>query len=311
MPGAGPWSFLKSICKVREKIMAEEIKKLVEEYRDGRISRREFIQKAVLLTGSLAAATSLIDSLLSPPAYAAQVDPNDPGLKSSEVQYPGKAGAVFAYLTRPSSPGKYPAIIAVHRNEGLDDHTRDVARRLAKERYVVLAPDLLSRHGGTAKVNPKGGGLSNISDLAPTEAVSEEVDAGFAYLRSLPEVQGDRLGLIGFCWGGDKAFIAATRVRGLRALVIYYGTSPQPSELVKNIEAPVLAHYGEKDAGVNRTIPAAEEAMKKYDKSFTYKIYPGAGHNFNHDGRPDRYNPEAAKEAWGKTVEFFKKNLQS
>jgi carboxymethylenebutenolidase len=290
--------------------MAEEIKKLVEEYQDCKISRREFIQKAVLLTGSLAAATTLIDSLLASPVDAAFTDPNDPGLKSSEVQYPGKAGAVFGYLSRPSAEGKYPAIVIISDNQGLGDHFRDVARRYAKEGYVALVPDVLSRDGGTAKVNPTGRGVSNIRELAPDEAVTGYIDAGFTYLKSLPEVRGDRLGLTGFCWGGDRAFGAATQVRGLRALVIFYGESPQPLDLVKNIEAPVLVHYAEKDPRVTNGVPAAEKAMKKYNKSYTYKIYPGAGHAFFHDARPDRYNPEAAKEAWGKTVEFFKKNLQ-
>jgi carboxymethylenebutenolidase len=289
----------------------EEIKKLVEEYRDGKISRREFIQKAVILTGSMAAATSLIDSLLSPSAHAAFTDPNDPALKSGEVQYPGKAGTVFGYLSRPSAAGKYPAIVIISDNQGLGDHFRDVARRYAKEGYVALVPDVFSRHGGTAKVNPKGTGVSNYRELAPQEALTEDIDAGFTYLKSLPEVRGDRLGVMGFCWGGDRAFGAATQVRGLRALVVFYGESPQPLDLVKNLEASVLAHYAEKDPRVTNGVAATEEAMKKYGKSYTYKIYPGAGHAFFHDARPDRYNAEAAKEAWGRTLEFFKKNLQS
>lgn len=291
--------------------MAEEIKKLVEEYRDGKISRREFIQRAVVLTGSLAAASSLIDSLLAPRAYAAQVDPKDPALASNEVEYSGKAGKVFGYLSRPKASGKYPALIVIHENRGLNDHIRDMARRFAKEGYVALAPDFLSRQGGTAKANPSGEGLAKIRDMAPAQAVSEDADAGFAYLRGLSEVRGDRLGVTGFCWGGAMTFMAATQVRGLKAAVVYYGASPIPVDLVKNIEAPILAHYGEEDPGVNKTIPPAEEAMKKYAKSFTYKIYPGAKHAFNNETNPERYNPEAAKEAWGRTLEFFKKQLQS
>jgi carboxymethylenebutenolidase len=291
--------------------MPEEIKALVEEYRDGRISRRDFIQKAVVLTGSLAAATSLIDSLLSPSAHAAQTDPNDPGLKSGDVQYTGKAGTVFAYLSRPAAAGKYPAIIIISDNAGLVDHFRDIARRYAKEGYVALVPDVFSRHGGTAKINPKGIGLSNWRELVPDDAVTEEIDAGVTYLKSLPEVRGDRLGLTGFCGGGGMAFAAATRVRGFKALVIFYGETPEPIESVNNIEASVLVHYAEKDPRVTGGVPATEEAMKKYNKSYTYKIYPATQHAFFHDGRADRYAPEAAKEAWSRTLEFFKKHLQS
>ena len=289
--------------------MPEEIKKLVEEYQDGLISRRDFIQKAIAVTGSLAAASSLFDSLgLRPPVYAAQVDPNDPGLSSKTVEFLGPAGTVYGYLAEPKTAGKYPAIIVIHENRGINDHARDVARRLAKEGFVALAPDYLSRGGGTEKVNPKGEGVSNIREVAPEKATAEDTAAALAYLKTLPEVRGDRVGLTGFCWGGQQAFNAATQVRGLKAVVVYYGRTPS-AELLEKIEAPVMAHYGGEDKGITDGVPATEAAMKKYDKSYTYKIYPGAKHAFNNDATPDRYHPEAAKEAWAKTIEFFKKNL--
>ena len=290
--------------------MPEEVKKLIQEYQEGKISRREFIHKAVLVTGSLAAANTLIDSLMPSRSYAAQVDPNDPALTSRNVEYAGKAGAVSGYLTRPKASGKYPGVIVIHENRGINDHIRDVARRLAKEGFVALAPDFLSRKGGTEKVNPKDEGLANISELAPANGVAEDVGAALAYLQGISEVRGDRVGLVGFCWGGQMTFNSATQVRGLRAVVVYYGRSPNPLDLVEKIEAPVLAHYGGEDKPISDTVPATEAAMKKYNKSYAYKIYPGAKHAFNNDVNPDRYNPEAAKEAWGKTLEFFKKNLQ-
>src|SRR3990167_8234889 len=275
--------------------MAEEIKKLVDEYRDGKITRREFIQKAVLLTGSLAAATSLIDSLLSPSAYAAQVDPTDPSLSSAAGQFSGPAGPIFGCQTGPKAPGKYPGIIVIHENRGINDHIRDVARRLAKEGYVALAPDFLSRGGGTEKVNPKGEGLAKMRELAPLKAVMEDGDAALAYLRTLAVVRGDRLGVVGFCWGGEMTFSVSTYARGLRAAVVYYGRSPNPLDLVEKIEAPILAHYGGENKPINDGITATEAAMQKYNKSYTYKIYPGAKHAFNNDVTPDRYHPEAAK----------------
>ncbi|MGH7774083.1 MAG: dienelactone hydrolase family protein [Candidatus Binatia bacterium] len=290
--------------------MPEEVKRLIQEYEEGKITRRDFILRAVAITGSIAAANALIQSFVPSIGYAAQVDPGDPALVSNEAQYPGKAGTVSGYLSRPKASGKYPAIIVIHENRGLNDHIRDVARRVAKEGYVAVAPDFLSRQGGTQKVNPKGEGLSNISELAPWQGVAEDTDSGFAYLRGLSEVRADRLGVTGFCWGGAMTFAVATQVRGLKAAVVYYGRSPNPIDLVKNIEAPVLAHYGGEDPGVNKGIPATEEAMKKYNKSFTYKIFPGAKHAFNNDTNPDRYHGETAKEAWGRTLEFFKKHLQ-
>lgn len=282
----------------------------MQEYEQGKTSRREFILRAAAITGSFAAANAFLQPLMSSFGYAAQVDPNDPALNSAEIQFPGKAGAVHGCLSRPKAPGKYPAIIVIHENRGLNDHIRDVARRLAKEGYVALAPDYLSRQGGTAKANPKGGGIRNMRKMVPWEIVAEDTDSGLAYLRSLSEVRADRLGVTGFCWGGEMTFAVTTRVRGLSAAVVYYGRSPNPIDLVKDIEAPILAHYGGEDPGVNKTIPPAEEAMKKYNKSYTYKIFPGAKHAFNNDTNADRYHPEAAKEAWDKTLEFFKKHLQ-
>jgi len=287
--------------------MPEEIKQLVEEYRDGRLTRREFIQRAVVLTGSLVAATTLIDTLGG--TYAAQVDPKDPGLTSKDVEFQSPGGTVSAYLTEPKSGGKHPAVIVIHQNQGINDHIRDVARRLAKEGFVALAPDFLSHKGGTDKVNPKGGGLSNMSELAPLKGVADDVGGAVTYLKSLPEV--GNIGLTGFCWGGQQSFFSATQVRGLKAVVVYYGRTPNPPELMEKIEAPVMAHYGGEDKPITDTAPTTAEEMKKYNKPFTYTVYPGAKHAFNDDTNADRYNPDAAKQAWAKTVDFFKTNLKS
>ena len=290
--------------------MAEKIRELIRQYQGGKITRREFMRRAVALTGSLAASYSLVDALAHTRAYAGEVDPNDPALLSHDVEYAGRATSVFGYLARPAALGKFPTIIVIHANQGLNDYTRDVARRFAKEGYVSLAVDFLSRHGGTNKVNPKGEGLGNIRDLAPWYGVAEDADSGFAFLRTFPDVRADRSGLVGFCWGGEMTFSSTTQIRGLKAAVVFYGRSPQPLDLVKNIQAPVLAHYGEKDPTVNQDIPSTEQAMKKYKKSYTYKIYPGAQHGFQTDTNPERYHADAAKEAWTRTLDFFKKHLQ-
>ena len=291
--------------------MPERLKELIQEYEEGRVSRREFLRQAVLVTGSLAVANSLLGSLAPTNSHAAQVAPDDPDVLTHNVTYEGKAGPVFGYLARPMKAGKYPGIIVIHENAGLSDHVRDVARRFAKDGYVALAPDFLSRQGGTAKANPKGGGLSNIRELAPAQGVVEDAEAGMAYLRVLPDVRRDRMGVVGFCWGGGMAFLTATQARNLGAVVIYYGASPSPLDLVKNIQAPVLANYAEKDPNIDKGIPDTEAAMKKYNKVYDYKIYPGTLHAFNNDTNPERYNAQAAKEAWERTMEFFKKNLKS
>jgi carboxymethylenebutenolidase len=291
--------------------MPEKLKELLREYEEGKISRRDFMRQAVITTGSLAAANSLIGGLLPRDSYAAQVDPNDPAILTHNVTYEGKAGPVAGYLARPMKAGQYPGLIVIHENRGLDDHVRDVARRFAKEGYVALAPDFLSRQGGTMKANPTGAGLPNIRELAPSQGVVEDAEAGIRYLRVLPDVRRDRMGVVGFCWGGGMAFITATQARDLKAVVVYYGASPSPLDLVKDIQAPILANYGEKDPNINKGIPDTEAAMKKYNKVYDYKIYPGAQHAFNNDSNPERYDAKAAKEAWERTMEFFKKTLKT
>lgn len=290
--------------------MAEEIKRLLEELRSGRLSRREFLSQAIMLTGSLAAANAIVDTLSPAPVSAAQVPESDPNILTHNVTYDGKAGSVSAYLARPVKAGKYPGIVVIHENQGLNNHIRDIARRLAKEGYVALAPDFLSRQGGTSKVNPKGGGISNIREIAPWQSVAEDVASGFAYLNILPDVRADKHGLIGFCWGGEMTFASATQLKMLDAAVVFYGRSPNPLDLVKNIRAPVMAHYGEKDPGVNKGIDETVAAMKKYNKMYDHKIYSGAQHAFNNDVNPSRYDPQAAKEAWGRTLDFLGKHLR-
>lgn len=291
--------------------MPEEIKRLVEEFRTGRISRRDFMARAILLTGSLAAVNAIIDTLALPAASAAEVPENDPAIIAHNVRYDGKAGLVEAYLARPLKSGKYPALVVIHENAGLSNHIRDVARRFAKEGYVALAPDFLSRQGGTMKVTPKGEGLSNIRELAPWQNVAEDAAAGFTYLDVLPDVRAGRHALVGFCWGGEVAFAAATQLKSLDAVVVFYGRSPTPIESVKNIQAPVMAHYGEKDPGVSKGIEETVAAMKKYNKVYDHRIYSGAQHAFNNDTVPDRYHALAAKEAWSRTLDFLRRHLQA
>lgn len=291
--------------------MAEELKRLLEDWRTGRLSRREFLNRAIMITGSLAAASAIIDTLAPAPAYAAQVPENDSSILTHNVTYAGKAGPVFGYLARPVKAGKYPGVIVIHENAGLSVHIRDIARRLAKEGYVALAPDFLSRQGGTMKANPKGGGLSNIRELAPWQNVAEDVQSGFAYLNVLPDVRPDKHGLIGFCWGGEMVFASSTQLNELDAAVVFYGRSPSPLDSVKNIRAPLMAHYGEKDPGVNKGIDETAAAMKKFNKLYDYKIYSGAQHAFNNDANPERYHADAAKEAWARTLAFLNKFLKA
>jgi carboxymethylenebutenolidase len=276
----------------------------------GKVSRREFLNKSVLMAGSAVAANALGNILLSAPAYAGQVDANDPALISADVKYPSADGVgLSAYLTHPKRDGEHPAVMVIHPWSGIDEHTRDVGRRLAKAGYVALVPDLLARLGGTSSFASREAAIAAGRKL-DDDMITNDLNGAVNYLKRQSFVYANRVGVIGFCWGGGKALLFTTRSKDLAAAVIYYGNNPQNLEDVKNITAPVLGHYGEADKRITSGVPKLNDAMEKYGKSFEYKIYAGAPHSFNSDDNPRSYREEAAKEAWAKTLEFFKKHLQ-
>ena len=287
-----------------------EIQELVDAYRKGDLSRRHFVRQVIMVAGGLTAALPHLRPLGFTDAEAAQVDPNDPTLESKTVQFSGKAGTVWAYQSRPKAAGSYPAIICIHDNRGMSAHIEDVVRRFAREGYVALAVDYLSRLGGTAKVPNASTGIRNFSALAPNQVFKEETESAVEYFKSLQEVRADRLGIMGFCMGGSLAFYLSTQLRGFKAINIFYGSTPQPLDLLRAIEAPVLAHYGGEDPRVTGRVPETEEAMKRFGKPYTYQIYPGAKHAFFSDDRPDSYHPRAAREAWERTIAFFSQHLK-
>jgi carboxymethylenebutenolidase len=238
----------------------------------------------------------------SPTSQSVNVSPDDPTIQADEVQFPSQEAMVQAYLARPASARPDPVVLVCHENRGLTDHIRDVARRLAKAGYVALAVDLLSKQGGTAKVTDPAQIPAALSAASPDELAGYYL-SGIKYLQGLPFVQRDRLGMVGFCFGGGMTWLTATKAADLKAAVPFYGPNP-PLEGVPNIKAAVLAIYGENDARINAGIPAIEEAMKKNAKTFEKLIYPGAGHAFHNDtGRA--YNPQAAEDAWKRTLEWF------
>jgi carboxymethylenebutenolidase len=265
-----------------------------------------------LTAGSAVAANALGNFLSSAPAFAAQVDANDPALASGEIKYNAADGtSIGGYLTRPKGGvGAHPAVIVIHPWSGIDDHTRDVGRRFAKAGYVTLVPDLLSRQGGTSSFASREAAIAAGRKL-DDEMITSDLNGAVNYLKGQNFVRANRVGVTGFCWGGGKALMFTTRSKDLAASVIYYGDNPQNLEDVKNITVPVLGHYGEADERITSGVPKLNEAMKKYGKSFEYKIYAGAPHSFNSDDNPRSYREEAAKEAWARTLEFFKKHLQS
>jgi len=275
------------------------------------VTRREFLQKSVLVTGGLAAGKLLADPFGVGISHAAQVDANDPGLTSSEIQFPSTDGtAIGGYITRRKGDVPRPAIMVIHAWDGISDHTRDVGRRFAKAGYVALVPDLLSRQGGTSSFASRDAAIAAGRKL-DDDTLTKDLTGGINYVKGRSFVGANKIGVIGFCWGGGKALMFTTRSKDLAASVIYYGSNPRNLEDVKNIAAPILGQYGGADEPITSAVPQLEDAMKKYGKSFDYKIYPGAPHSFNSDTSPTSYREDAAKEAWARTLEFFKKHLQS
>lgn len=235
------------------------------------------------------------------------VAPNDAGLVSEMVQYSGKAGNVKAYLSRPKDGGSLGAVIVIHENRGLVEHIKDVARRFAKDGFAALAVDLLSRSGGTEQYRTGEEAIEAIKKVTQ-DGVVEDLNSATVYIKKQGFVNG-RVGVVGFCWGGGQSLNFATKCKDLNAAVVYYGRNPNPLDLVQSITCPLLGNYGEDDPNIMPGVEPLREALKKHGKSFDIKVYPGAKHAFNNNTNADRYHPEAAKDAWARTVNFFRENL--
>jgi carboxymethylenebutenolidase len=235
------------------------------------------------------------------PPVSGTVMPDDPDIQAGPVEIPAADATLLGYLARPSAEGVYPIALVCHENRGLTGHIQDVTRRFAKAGYVGLAMDLLSRQGGTAAVGEDNvpGALSNISP----EQFAQDFQSGYQYLQGQAFAQPGQVGMVGFCFGGGVTWLVATRMPELKAAVPFYGPPP-PVEEVPNIQAAVLAIYGENDTRINQSIPAMEAAMAANGKIFETIVYPGADHAFHND-TGSRYNPEAAQDAWARTLEWF------
>lgn len=312
--------------------MDEKISKFYNQYRHGNIGRRDFLWKLSLYAGGTAAAMALIPVLEKSYLRASVLpgifpDPvqnrgkgftgnpsnppgmvqDDTGLVTGFINYPGATGDVRAYMARPKAERRYPAVIVIHENRGLQPHIMDVNRRMAREGFLSLAPDALSPLGGTPEDDDITKALQMNRELDYDHAVKNFV-AAVKYLETHPLSNGN-VGCTGFCWGGAMTNQVAVNAPSLKAAVPYYGSVP-PAERVPEIEAAIMAHYASDDARINDGIKGFEEALKKAGKEYRIHIYEGTQHAFNNDTNPDRYHPEAAKLAWERTVAFFKEKLE-
>jgi carboxymethylenebutenolidase len=304
------------------------IEEAVEDYAEGRITRRQAMSALAGLTGAIvgaellagcgrkepaapppspgtaaapadAARTAVIDA--SPPLVA----PDDAELVAAAIEFPGEGATLRGYLARPSKAGTFPIVLVCHENRGLTAHIEDVTRRVAKAGYVGLAVDLLAREGGTARHGYDE--VPAVLGAAPPERHVADFIAGLAHARTLPSARGDRVAMTGFCFGGGMSWRVAAALPDLRAAVPFYGM-PIEVEQVPAIKAAVLAIYAEQDERINKAIPPVEAAMKQHGKTFRKIIYPGTQHAFHNDTR-ERYDEAAAKAAWGETLAWFAQHL--
>ncbi len=234
------------------------------------------------------------------------VDPS--AVDASDVTYQSGEVKMLGYLAKPKSGSSWPAVIVIHENRGLVDHIKDVARRVANLGYVALAPDMLSRLGGTAKFAAPADPTQAINSLKQDD-VNADLVATATYLRAQSFVK-PKVGIVGFCWGGGNSLMGAISSKDVVACVMFYGRNPASVDDVQKLNGPVQANYGADDQGITPMQPALEAAMKKYIKSFDPKVYPGANHAFFNDTGP-RFNAAAAQDAWARLTAFYRTNLQA
>jgi len=283
--------------------MDPKITKLFEDYKQGGLERREFLDRLAVLAGGPAAAAALASLLPQSLANAQVVPENDSRLVTSEAEYEAAGVKMKGYLARLKGGAKRPAVIVVHENRGLTPHIRDVARRLAVEGFLAYAVDMLSPIGGTPADESQGPKL--LASITPEQHTARLAGA-VPFLAKHPESTG-KVGVVGFCWGGGMVNRLAVASPSLNAGVAYYGAQV-PAEDVPKIRAALLLHYAGQDERINAGIPAFEAALKANNKIYEIYIYEGTQHAFNNDTGP-RYHKEAAELAWRRTIEFFRKYL--
>ncbi len=276
-----------------------------DEYTHLTLDRRGFMQKLTALAGSGAAAAAIMPMLAANQANAAMVEETDARLDVSDVTYPGAAGDMKGYLAIPKDAAeKLPAVIVIHENRGLNPHIRDVARRMALEGFVALAPDFLSPNGGTPANEDEARNMFQSLDMAGATANGE---ATRAFLAGHEKTNG-KVGAIGFCWGGGMVNRMAVASPELGAGVAYYG-SQAPADQVPAIKAPLMLHYASLDERINAGIDAYKAALDANGKTYELHMYEGVNHAFNNDTSSARYDKAAADLAWSRTIEFLKNNL--
>lgn len=284
----------------------QELLDLYDFYAHGKITKREFLDRAAKFAVGGITAAMLLKSLSPNYALAQQVAPDDAAIKTRRIEYPSPNGhgSVNAYLVRPAGvEGKLPGILVIHENRGLNPYIEDVARRMAKAGFMALAPDGLTSVGGYPGNDDEGRALQRTVDR---EKLMNDFFAGFEYLRARDDCTG-KVGAVGFCYGGGVVNALAVAYPELAAGVPFYGRQA-PAGSVPSIQAPLLLQFAGLDDRINAGWPEYEAALKANGKVYTAHFYPDVNHGFHNDTTP-RYDEEAAKLAEERTIAFFKEKL--
>ena len=285
----------------------QRVYNLYDEYCHGRMNRRDFLSRSAALAIIGGSGLAMAQALLPRYAQAQTISFTDERIKASYVNYPspgGNSGEMRGYLVQPKGDGPFPAVLVVHENRGLNPYIEDVARRLAAEGFLALAPDGLYPVGGYPGNDDDGRELQAKLDQAKLRT---DMSNSARFLKAHPLSTG-KLGVTGFCYGGGVVnYLAATLGGDMQAGAPYYGVAADTAS-VANIEAPLVCHLAEKDERVNATYPAFEAALKAAGVVYEVHIYPGTQHGFHNNSTP-RYNEAAAKLSWERTLAHFRKYL--
>jgi carboxymethylenebutenolidase len=277
---------------------------LYDEYCHGHIDRRAFLRRAAVVTiGGLAMARALLPHY----ARAQTISFTDERIKARYVTYKspgGTSGEMRGYLVQPNGPGPFAAVLVIHENRGLNPYVEDVARRVATEGFLALAPDGLSPVGGYPGNDDEGRDLQ--ARLDQNKLRTDMVNSAH-YLKAHALSTG-KLGVTGFCWGGSTTnFLAVTLGSDLKAGAPFYGAAAETAA-VPAIKAPLLIHYAENDERIDSMWPAFDVALKANNVPHEMHVYPGTQHGFHNNSTP-RYQEAAAKLAWDRTIAFFKQHV--
>jgi carboxymethylenebutenolidase len=285
--------------------MNRQLINLYDSYTHGTMPRREFLSRLARIAGSAAAAATLLPLLENRYANAAIVAADDPSIMAGRERFDGPAGPVNAYVVWPAkAQAQRGAVVVIHENRGLNAHIEDVARRLAQAGFAAVAPDALSGSGGTPANEDDARKL--IGELDRETALGIYL-AAVRHAAKHPHGAG-KVGCVGFCWGGGMAGRLAANSQELDAAVVFYGMPPAADEAAR-VRVPIMMHYAGRDDRINTAVPAFDAALRASGAHFEMHLYPDVDHAFHNDTNAARYNADAAKLAWRRTVEFLERNL--